>query len=102
MPLPVTAFSPLSFWGAHVFDTDDRLADFVDDCLEKVVIYQATDGVATISYRLDPSLHDVIGTDEIASRIERLIQSGRWSGDKKLAIERFLRERDKSSSSQDP
>jgi hypothetical protein len=102
MPLPITAFSALSFWGAHVLETDDRLADFVDSCLEKVVTFVAADGVVTISYRLDPSLYDIIGTDEIASRIERLVQSGRWSGEKKLAIERFLQERDISSSSQNP
>jgi hypothetical protein len=102
MPLPVTAFSTLSFWGAHVFDNDDALVEFVDSCLEKVVTFVAADGVVTISYRLDPSLYDIIGTDEVASRIERLVQSEYWSGEKKLAIQRFLRERDRSNSSQNP
>jgi hypothetical protein len=102
MPLLVPAFSTLSSLRMRILETDDELADFIDSCLEKVLSHNAADRVVRISYRLNPSLRDVIGTDEAAGRIERLVQSGRWSGDKKLVIEQFLRERNKSSSSYDP
>jgi hypothetical protein len=98
MPLTTTTFSSLILRRAYL-ETDDELADFVDDCLERVLSHNVASRVVKISYRLDPSLRDIIGTDEIASRMERLVQSGRWSGEEKLAIERFLRERSKASSS---
>jgi len=89
-------------WIRRIVDTDDGLSNFIDNCLGKVVSHTITDRVARISYRLDPSLQDFIGTDELAIRLDRLVQGGRWSEERKLAVEHFLRERRKSNSPQNP
>lgn len=47
---------------------------------------------------VDPSLRDFMGTAKSTSRIGRLVQSGRWSDEKKLVVEKFLHERTNSDS----
>jgi predicted KAP-like P-loop ATPase len=84
-------------WVQHAVETDDGLSTIIDKCLSRVLSHTITDRVARTSYRLDASLRAFIGSDDIAHRLERLVQDGRWSEEKKLAVEQFLRERTESS-----
>lgn len=87
-------------WVQRSVATDEGLANFVNNCLGKVLSYTITDRVTRVSYRLDPSLRDFIGSDEI-TRIERLVQEERWSDEKKSGVEQFLHERNPSISPQE-
>ncbi len=85
-------------WIERLVESDDGLWKFVDTCLSKVMSQSIEDRVVRIRYRIDPSLLEFIGTVELASRIERLVKSGRWSDEKRLVVDKFLRERTKPDS----
>ena len=89
-------------WIQRIIETDEGLSSFIDSYLGRVFSQMITDRVIRIGYRLDPSLHDFIGSDETTHRIERLVQSGRWSGEQRSAIKQFLKERNKMNPPKNP
>lgn len=77
-------------WTARIATNKDSLASLIEESFLEGYRQSISDKVGEVTYQLDPSLHEILDSEEAITRVRELLASGRWTGEKKHAVEHFL------------
>ena len=85
-------------WIDSLVTNKDALASLIDDSFLQGYSQSISDKVGEVTYRLDSSLHELLDGEETIGHVRELLESGRWTGEKELAVERFVQDTEERSS----